>query len=151
MLIGVPGSGKSTWIRNHRHDAVVLSTDDYIDRAASAAGLTYSQAFADHIKPATADMQAQYKQAIKDRRDIIWDQTNLTKKSRRGKLSGLPKAYEKIALYFPTPDAEELSKRLDSRPGKVIPADVLRRMTADLEPPEADEGFDEIYMVPSGS
>jgi len=148
MLIGVPGSGKSTWIRSRNHDAVVASTDDKIEAAAAAQGLTYNDVFDAEIKAANAAMREDVKQAVKDKRDIIWDQTNLTAKSRRGKLGQVPKHYERIALYFPTPDGEELERRLASRVGKTIPAHVMASMIASLEPPVPDEGFDEIYQVP---
>ena len=149
MLIGVPGSGKSTWIRSRNHDAVVASTDDKIEAAAAAQGLTYNDVFDAEIKAANAAMREDVKQAVKDRRDIIWDQTNLTIKSRRGKLGQVPKSYERIALYFPTPDGAELERRLGSRPGKTIPAHVMASMIASIEPPTPAEGFDEIYHAPA--
>jgi predicted kinase len=149
MLIGVPGSGKSTWIRSRSHDAVVASTDDKIEAAAAAQGLTYSEVFDAEIKAANAAMREDVKQAVKDKRDIIWDQTNLTAKSRRGKLGQVPKSYQKIALFFPTPDGEELQRRLDARAGKHIPAHVIQSMIATLEEPTPGEGFDEIYVVPN--
>ena len=50
MLIGVPGSGKSTYIdelkaQNPDRDYIVLSTDDILERLGSEKGLNYSQAF----------------------------------------------------------------------------------------------------------
>jgi predicted kinase len=149
MLIGVPGSGKSTWIRSRNHDAVIASTDDKIEAAAAAQGKTYNEVFDAEIKAAGAAMREDVKQAVKDKRDIIWDQTNLTAKTRRGKMGQVPKSYERIALFFPTPDGEELQRRLASRPGKTIPAHVIASMLASLEPPMIDEDFDAIYEVPA--
>ena len=149
MLVGVPGSGKSTWIRSRNHDAVIASTDDKIEAAAAAQGLTYDAVFESEFKAANAALREDVKQAVKDQRDIIWDQTNLTAKSRRSKLGQVPKHYERIALYFPTPDGEELARRLASRAGKTIPVHVMASMIASLEPPVPSEGFDEIYQVPN--
>ena len=151
MLIGVPGSGKSTWIRSRNHDAVIASTDDKIEAAAAAQGKTYNEVFDAEIKAANAAMREDVKQAVKDKRDIIWDQTNLTAKTRRGKMGQVPKSYERIALFFPTPDGEELQRRLASRPGKTIPAHVIASMLASLQPPMIDEDFDAIYEVPAQS
>lgn len=151
MLIGVPGSGKSTWIRSRNHDAVIVSTDDKIEAAAAAQGKTYNEVFDAEIKAATAAMREDVKQAVKDKRDIIWDQTNLTAKTRRGKMGQVPKSYERIALFFPTPDSEELQRRLASRPGKTIPDHVIASMLASLQPPMIDEDFDAIYEVPAQS
>ena len=151
MLVGVPGSGKSTWIRSRNHDAVIASTDDKIEAAAAAQGLTYDAVFESEFKAANAALREDVKQAVKDQRDIIWDQTNLTAKSRRSKLGQVPKHYERIALYFPTPDGEELARRLASRAGKTIPVHVMASMIASLEPPVPSEGFDAIYQVPNNS
>ena len=109
MLIGVPGSGKTTWIRNHQHDAVVISSDDKIEAAAAAQGLTYSAVFAAEIKAATAAAMADLQQAVTYGRDIILDQTNLTVNSRRSKLNQVPHHYQRIALLFPTPHSEQLA------------------------------------------
>lgn len=144
MLIGVPGSGKTTWIRNHQHDAVILSTDDKIEAEAERVGLTYSDVFHDTIKRAIGEMNTDLIRAIRGKRDIIWDQTNLTRKSRAAKLSMVPDDYEKIAVFFSTPDRAELKRRLDSRPGKTIPANVILGMVSQLQPPSKEEGFDSI-------
>lgn len=146
MLIGVPGSGKSTWIKNHGDPAaMVLSTDDKIEAAAQAQGKTYSEVFKDEIKTATGSMDYDLLRALRDGRDIIWDQTNITRKSRKTKLSRIPAAYEKIAVFFPTP--QDLKQRLAGRPGKEIPEPVVLSMINQLEPPSKDEGFDKIISA----
>lgn len=145
MMIGVPGSGKTTWIKNNKHNAVVLSTDDYIERVAEKQGKTYSEVFKDAIGPATDQMEKDLIQAIRNERDIIWDQTNLTAKTRKGKLSRMPKNYRKVAVYFSVP--QDLRDRLASRPGKVIPEPVIISMINQLQPPTKEEGFDEVVVV----
>jgi gluconate kinase len=76
--------------------------------------------------------------------DIIWDQTSTSVKSRARKFRMLPD-YEHIAVVFKTPDEEELSRRLSSRPGKNIPAHVMRSMIDHFEMPDEEEGFKEIW------
>lgn len=142
MLIGVPGSGKSTWIKNNKHDAVVISTDDYVERAAEKQGKTYSEVFKDVIGFATDQMEKDIIQAVRNERDIIWDQTNLTAKSRKAKLAKIPDDYHKVAVFFPVP--KDLRDRLASRPGKTIPEPVVLSMINQLQPPTKEEGFDEI-------
>jgi predicted kinase len=145
MLVGVPGSGKTTWIKNNKHNAVVLSTDDYIEKVAAKQGKTYSEVFKDVIGDATDQMEKDLLQAVRNERDIIWDQTNLTAKSRKGKLSRIPKSYKKVAVYFTVPS--DLRDRLASRPGKTIPEPVIISMINQLQPPTKEEGFDEIVAV----
>jgi len=147
MMIGMPGSGKSTWIANQNFDwnkTMVVSTDAIIDQRAAAQGKTYSEVFQDEIKGATAQMNQNLKTAIANNMDIVWDQTNLTAKTRQGKLSQIPKNYRKVAVFFQTPNEKELNRRLQSRPGKTIPLNVVASMLAQLQPPTEAEGFDEI-------
>ena len=147
MLIGVPGSGKSTWIKNANLDSntVIISTDDIIEKRARAQGLTYSDVFQAEIKSATAEMNRILGDALANNKDIVWDQTNLTVKSRRSKLAQIPEQYLKIAVYFSTPDNAELQRRLDNRPGKVIPSNVVLGMKSQLQLPMLDEGWHEIW------
>lgn len=147
MMVGVPGSGKSTWITSQdfdRNRTAVISTDAIIDRRAAAAERTYSEVFQEEIKSATAEMNQNLRDAIAQKMDIIWDQTNLTAKVRRGKLAQIPEEYRRVAVYFATPTDAELNRRLANRPGKVIPVNVILGMKSQLEPPTEAEGFDEI-------
>jgi tRNA uridine 5-carbamoylmethylation protein Kti12 len=50
-------------------------------------------------------------------------------------------------VVFPTPEPEELARRLASRPGKTIPPEVIERMIEDWEEPDLSEGFEEIWRV----
>lgn len=150
MMIGVPGSGKSTWLAKQSFNwtnTVIISTDNIIEQRAAAQGKTYSEVFQNEIKSATAEMNSRLLAAIDARQNIIWDQTNLTKKSRKSKLSNIPQEYEKIAVFFPTPDKEELKRRLASRPGKTIPANIVLGMISQLETPTVDEGFSQIINI----
>lgn len=147
MLVGVPASGKSTWVSQNRRGAVVASSDDYIEKQAEKLGSTYSDVFNDYVKDANRYAQDTAKQAFADGLDVIWDQTNLTRNSRKGKLSMVPKGYKKIAVYFPTPPSEIHKKRLASRPGKNIPDFVINSMIKTMDPPSKDEGFDEVVTA----
>ena len=150
MLVGVPGSGKSTWIdyqldhRDAQENVTVASTDDYIELVASSQHKTYNEVFKDVIKDAEKVMYQGVRFATENNMDIIWDQTNLTRKSRAKKLIMIPDRYEKIAIVFPTPDEDELQRRLASRPGKTIPEHILGGMIEMLEYPKKDEGFDSV-------
>lgn len=157
MLVGVPGSGKSTWIWNFlnqipegkrmRQGWKVLSSDAFIERIAVELESTYDAVFSLAVKPAQKRVILDLKDALDRADSIIWDQTNLTAKNRRGKLQQIPKHYHKTAVYFPTPELEEWKRRLASRPGKTIPEHVLEQMAKDLEIPTLDEGFDKIEIL----
>ena len=146
MLIGVPASGKSTWRAEHGGDADVISTDDIIEQTAQASGRTYNEAFKENIKFATEIANSRAKHAFATGNDVIWDQTNLTPKSRKPKLAMVPDEYEKIAVVFLTPDEEEWQRRLD-RPGKSVPQNILMGMRDSMVFPDPEEGFDRIEVV----
>lgn len=149
MLVGVPGSGKSTWIKQQVlfEDVHIASTDDIITRYANAQGKTYNEVFHEHIKAAEKEMYAGVMEAVKRNQDIIWDQTNTSRKSRAKKLILIPDRYRKVGVFFPTPSMEELERRNASRPGKVIPWGVMQNMIDCLNQPMLDEGFDEVQVA----
>ena len=151
MLVGVPGSGKSTWLKQFSdHGAVLVSSDQYIEEAAATAGKTYSEVFADEADRATVKMKADITQAIEDGRDIVWDQTNLTVKSRRPKVERLKQAgYDVVAIVFELlPD--ELERRRSMRKfetGKTVAPHILRSMEASYQRPTEAEGFSKIALI----
>jgi predicted kinase len=79
-------------------------------------------------------------------KDIIWDQTSLTEKSRIRKFNMLPD-YEHIAVVFKTPEPEELARRLTSRPGKNIPDGVMKSMIRGFQMPTEAEGFTQVWFA----
>lgn len=148
QLIGVPGSGKSTWIKNQvwAKDCVVVSTDDFVEDYAKEVGSTYSDVFDDYMPTAVKLMAEKVVRARNAGNDVIWDQTSTSVKSRVRKFNMLPD-YEHIAVVFATPEKEELAKRLASRPGKNIPDHVMRSMISHFEMPTEEEGFTEIWFA----
>src|SRR3982751_371035 len=127
ILIGVPGSGKSTWAKklvdSSDKEYVMVSSDAVLDKIAQEKGLTYSDVFKDYIGVATMQSKQAFRQALESKSNIIFDQTNVSKKKRKGILQQLPKDYIKVAVVFETEDKEVL-KRLKSRAeqtGKHIP------------------------------
>jgi predicted kinase len=147
-MIGVPGSGKSTWIKNQDWalGLTVVSTDDFVEDYAKTQGKTYSEVFDDYMPTAVDLMSKVVVHAREHGHDIIWDQTSTTVKSRARKFRMLPD-YEHIAVVFKTPEKEELARRLASRTGKNIPDHVMRSMIDHFEMPTEEEGFREIWYA----
>lgn len=148
QLIGVPGAGKSTWIKNQVKllGLPVVSTDNFVEYYAKQQGKTYNEVFKDYMPIAVRLMANQVLICQANKLDVIWDQTSTTVNSRKKKFNMLPD-YEHIAVVFATPDKEELNRRLASRPGKHIPDHVMRSMIDGFEMPTKDEGFIEIIYV----
>lgn len=148
VLVGVPASGKSTWVKNQdwAKDIPVVSTDHFVESYAKEQGKTYSEVFEEYMPIAVKLMANQALICQANNKDIIWDQTSTSVATRAKKIRMLPNYY-KIAVVFKTPSTEELKKRLASRPGKDIPWEVVCDMAQKLEaePPTKEEGFDEIW------
>jgi predicted kinase len=148
QLIGVPGSGKSTWVaeQDWALTCAHISTDKWVEIYAKEVGRTYSEVFTDFM-PTAVDLMAKEVVAAREmNRYIIWDQTSTTVKSRARKFNMLPD-YEHIAIVFKTPEHKELMRRLMSRPGKEIPDHIIASMIASWEDPTEEEGFKEIWFV----
>ena len=147
VLIGVPGAGKSTWVANQEwaKDCIYVSSDKHVDDYAASVGKTYNEVFKDYATTAVSKMLDDVVAAREVGKDIIWDQTSVSVKSRKKKFSMLPDYYH-IAVVFPTPDAEEHARRLN-RPGKHIPKEVLDSMIKNFEMPTEEEGFKEVWRT----
>lgn len=150
QLVGVPGSGKSTWIKNQDWalGLTIVSTDAFVEDYARQQGKTYSEVFTDYM-PTAVDLMAE--QVVRARtlgHTVIWDQTSTTIASRAKKFRMLPN-YEHIAVVFKTPEHKELMRRLTSRweSGKIIPEHVIASMIASWEEPTLEEGFAEIWFA----
>lgn len=152
LLVGLPGSGKSTFLMTNGGavGSFIYSTDNFIEDIAADRGLSYDDIFQETIDEAVREMNLLLKFAYKEKRDIYWDQTNMSAKKRRGILSNTPKEYKKfcICIQPPSNDAEwfELYKRLSKRPGKTIPVSVLNSMKNSYQEPSLDEGFHDIKI-----
>lgn len=149
MGVGIPGSGKSTFLRQYglTLDHTYLSTDAYIENEAALKGKTYNEVFAGFIKEADKDMRSKLEQAVKSRRSIIWDQTNLTIGSRRKKLANIPKEYYKIAMVFvTTPETIIQTNEERKKIGRAIPQTLLETMIGQFQMPTMEEGFDAVMV-----
>jgi predicted kinase len=146
MLCGIPCSGKSTYVNKLRayeywENAVVLSTDNYIEDQAKRLGMTYNEVFQDCIDEATRQLEMSFARAKDEGKKIIWDQTNLSIKTRKKKLTKVPSIYKRTVVWFQV-DLEEALKRNVTREGKFIPESILKRMYHQFEVPTLEEGFD---------
>lgn len=148
QLVGVPGSGKTSWAFNQQwfNNCVYISTDYFIEKFACRMGKTYSQVFNTVITRAVRLMMRRVRRAQMQQLDIIWDQTNITAESRSRKFHVLSD-YEHIAVVFETPELNELDSRLGSRPGKIIPWEVLDYMLNGFTMPTTEEGFKQIWRT----
>lgn len=148
ILVGIPGSGKTTWYNNQEwnKDCEYISTDKFVEEYALKEHKTYSEVFQEYMPTAVNLMAEQVVTARENNKDIIWDQTSTTISSRIKKFRMLPNYYH-IAIVFKIPENNILKYRLNSRPGKIIPNNVIDDMINNWQEPTEQEGYKEIWYV----
>jgi tRNA uridine 5-carbamoylmethylation protein Kti12 len=170
MLIGPPCSGKTTWVKEYKalleeqdswyeppEGPTILSTDNFLDRIAEAKDITYTEAFDHFYKNAEEHMWETLNDHLNRDpdeygwSDIIWDQTNLSRKSRAKKLlrfKGQDKFwYWRFEAHVFYPPIRTVLERLEVRNQgpKFIPPDVVNKMYYNYEEPTLSEGFHAIF------
>lgn len=149
VLIGIPGSGKSTWARENaqRLHAVVVSSDS-VRRDLRAHGqnpLDGDLVF--------ADVEHRAREQLRAGRSVILDATHSLRKYRTYALYLAGDFHaRRIAIWFDVP-LEVCLRRNVQRTKQIfgeeeVPEAVVRRMHARLQPPGKDE-FDEIVRINS--
>ena len=144
VLIGLPCSGKSSYIRTLDPETShsVISRDDILMKFP---GETYDEKWknADQ-KKVDKIFQDWKKRCVESGDDLIFDLTHMSRKSRRRSIHNLPSDYKKKAIVF-MPTLTEIAERSRkrSKTGKSIGGDVYEKMVCAFYPPMYDE-FDEI-------
>jgi len=151
VMVGLPGLGKSTLVKSYLKypHTFVYSTDNYIEKEMAEEGYeTYDEAFEHLIGDAISYMDAELDKFVKWKNNVIWDQTNLGVSKRRKIIARMKEAgYDVKCVCIMPPnndysgDKEDWAHRLNNRPGKTIPRDVLTKMIDGFVVPTIDEGF----------
>ena len=141
VLVGPPGSGKTTWARRNCHGAVHVSQDDLID-AITPAGF-------DHIyRPVYREAEdAIARAALRAGHTVIVDRTNRTRAHRERWLRIAREAQcPAVAVVMSTPP-ELCRERNNGRTGpRRLSPERMERMIAALEPVRDDEGFAAVHF-----
>ena len=151
LLIGPPLSGKDTYLKSKDFsDFTMISRDDILMSLHDTND--YSEAFhkVDH-KLVDRLLNQKIQDCIDNKKNVIINMTNLTKRGRNRHLSKFPNSdYEKIAVVFPKLDITEYINRNLKRKNeenKIIPLNVIESMIDNWEDVTPDEGFDQIIKL----
>lgn len=143
LLVGLPGSGKSTWVQSKVTTGVsgALSSDVLRELLVDDSN---NQTIHARVFRVMRDL---LKHRLQLRRPITYiDATNLTPRERRPyiKLADLFDG-EIEAVFFDVP-AEECIRRNRGR-GRIVPEEVIRAMAERLIAPDIAEGFLRVSVV----
>jgi predicted kinase len=144
MLIGLPGSGKSTWsalYKSKNPNTAIISSDAIREEVfGDVNDQTHNAEVFEIMKTRTFDF-------LNSDIDVIYDATNLNSKRRINFLKGLPDNTIKIAVLFAV--AFNLCKEQNEMRERVVPEDVMNRMYKSFQIPSKYEGFSNIILVGS--
>ena len=148
ILVGVPNSGKTRFRKEQDLNYyTVLSTDDYIEEEVKAKGSTYNRMFYNLIGKAQSKMNEDLKEAVFNMDNIIWDQTNLTKKKRKLIFSKIPATVYDIHAVVFIVDPDTIRRRNKWKSGRNLAPTVLEGMIKSFEIPTEEEGFKTITII----
>ncbi len=139
LAIGLPGSGKSSWFK--RHNIRPLSSDLLRELLFDDAE---EQRFQDLV---FSNLRSMLKARLIARRPVSYvDATNLTPHDRHSWIK-LAKdyGYDVQGLFFDVP--LEICMERHARRGRVVPEEIMRKMSAKLKAPTFEEGFSKIIVV----
>lgn len=141
LLVGVPGSGKTTWAnKNHKENEVVLSSD-----------LIRKELFNDETnqennKLVFTTLYNRARELLKSGKSVIIDATNVTIKDRSRALKNFTNfSVIKVAIVFKT--ATDICKFRDKNRTRTVGEEVIDKFTEKFINPTKEEGFDEIIYI----
>jgi len=131
ILVGLPGSGKTSFVRARLAGHAQVSKD---------------------LMRSTRDRNARQlalvAQALTARRSVVVDNTNLRLTDRAPLIAAARAAGVKVVGYFFDATAKDCLARNRGREGKArVPDVAIHVARARLEPPTREEGFDALFMV----
>ncbi|MEM1290814.1 MAG: AAA family ATPase [Cyanobacteria bacterium P01_H01_bin.162] len=151
LLIGLPGSGKSTWASHFNQSApplVIISTDQI--RAQLFGHAATQGPWPQVWHSVNGQLQTTVQQAQQGNiSGAIYDATNVQRQGRHTVIQAARAAgFTRLsAVWFDVPTA--LCLQRNRQRSRQVPTDVIETMARQLAgaPPHCDEGFDALYRL----
>lgn len=145
VMMGLPGSGKSTFAKDLlnvypvlKEHSVIVSRDEI-----RFSIVREDEAYFSHEKEVTKQLWDTINKYLAEDKNVFIDQTSLTPRSRRWLLQHIH-GYDKAILIWIDENLETCINRNKNRKGTrtYVPEDSIRNMAFSLKPPSLAEGFD---------
>ena len=141
VLVGLPGSGKSTIAEKLKSKNMVIHSSDVLRQE------LYGDAkHQEHNTELFVELHRRIKRDLECGKNVIYDATNISKKRRISFLQGLSNIpCKKICLCVMTP--YELCLERNRFRERRVPELVIKKMYMSWCPPAIQEGFDDIHYI----
>ena len=142
MLVGIPASGKSTWIKNNKDklNMVVHSSDAIREEFGNINDQSKNELVFNTL-------HKRIKEDLMHGKNVCYDATNLSRKRRihflQHELRDIP--CKKICVLFATP--YEICLKNNANRERKVPEDVINRMIKNFEVPSYCESWNDIQIV----
>lgn len=147
ILCGLPATGK-TFIRNKLREQLKApyeySLDDIVEDFCINTRTSFDDIYGKAVSGARSLCDIGLEAAIRNERDIIWDQTNTSRAKRMRILDLIPKDYSIECHYIRMTNREEVMRRIAERTLRRIPMTIFNKMIGDMVEPD-------IYREPFAS
>jgi len=154
VLVGLPASGKSTFIKNtFNEDVVIVSKDDVIMEKGAEMGIdkytdVYRALTSEQHDEAYKETIRRFQEAVKQGKEIVIDMTNMSKKSRGKWINNIGNKYRTQAWVFVAGKSLLNSRNIlrTEIENKLIPQHVYTNMMKSFLVPTLNE-FDFVQYV----
>lgn len=142
VMVGIPGSGKSTYSKKLEDTgAVHISLDEIRNKQMEETGTV-------NEKYIFSEGLNQLRKALNDGKDVICDSTNVYPSKRAVYLKEAKKYKAKCVAVFINTDKKTCLERNNLRKGNAkVPAVAIHTLAKKLVPPTVEEGFDLVIML----
>ena len=144
ILVGLPGSGKSTWAREHKHSNYLHISSDAIRK-----DLYGDENIQGNSNTVFEHMHNRTKQALYNGMSVIYDATNVTRKNRKSIIDIGKQCKAKISCIVIWSPISVCIDR-DSHRERSVGKDVINKFLYRWQTPNWDEGF-ELVKIEYGS
>lgn len=145
LMMGIPGSGKSTWIKNHLFPCQTHVSRDNIRFALVEEGEEY---FSRETEVFNTFVE-QINTFLSNGCDVYADATHISRASRNKLLSRINSHPEEVNLIWINGGLTNALLQNENRKNtrSYVPKSVIRRMYNQIEAPDFEEGFNIIYEI----